>query len=90
MSNNNDRIIMSGMIPISCTQPMPHYNALILEERQKFGKLVHDLLRDNKWMLLEEAQRIDYRRSAWSALSILTTVKPGSLSQAPESFLCFV
>jgi hypothetical protein len=32
------------------------------EERQKFCKLVHDLLRDNKWMLLEEAQRIAYQQ----------------------------
>jgi hypothetical protein len=46
----------------SCSQPMPDYNDLIPEERQKFGKLVHDLLRGNKWMLLEEAQRIAYQQ----------------------------
>jgi hypothetical protein len=46
----------------SHTQPMPDHNALIPEERQKFCKLVHDLLRDNKWMLLEEAQRIAYQQ----------------------------
>ena len=50
------------MTSISCAQPMPDYNALIPEERQKFCKLVHDLLRDNKWMLLEEAQRIAYQQ----------------------------
>ena len=32
------------------------------EERQLFCKLVHDLLSDNKWMLLEEAQRIAYQQ----------------------------
>lgn len=46
----------------SYVQPMPDYKDLIPEERQKFGKLVHDLLRDNKWMLLEEAQRIAYQQ----------------------------
>ncbi len=41
---------------------MPDYDALIQEEQKKFCKLVHDLLRDNKWMLLEEAQRIAYQQ----------------------------
>jgi hypothetical protein len=41
---------------------MPDYNALNPEERQKCCKLVHDLLGDNKWMLLEEAQRISYQQ----------------------------
>lgn len=46
------------MQKISCKQPMPDYKALNPEEYQLFCILVHDLLKDNKWMLLEEAQRI--------------------------------
>jgi hypothetical protein len=39
---------------------MLYNHALIPEGRQKLCKLVHDLLRDNKWILLQEDQRIAY------------------------------
>jgi hypothetical protein len=41
---------------------MPDWNALIPEERQKFCKLVHDLRKKDKWLSVEEAQRIAYQQ----------------------------
>jgi hypothetical protein len=38
------------------------YNSLLPQERQKFGKLVHDLRKKNKWLTVEEAQRIAYQQ----------------------------
>jgi hypothetical protein len=42
---------------------MPDYKSLIPEEEyQLFCDLVHNLLKDNEWMLLEEAQRYAYQQ----------------------------
>jgi hypothetical protein len=46
----------------SCKQPPVDTSQLTPEDLQLFGKLVHDLLKDNKWMLLEEAQTIAYQQ----------------------------
>lgn len=46
------------MIKNSCIQPPVDISQLTPEDLQLFGKLVHDLLRQNKSMFLVEAQRI--------------------------------
>ncbi len=46
------------MISICCTQPPPDINSLRPEERQRFGKLVHDLRKQGK--SLKSAQELAY------------------------------
>jgi hypothetical protein len=43
---------------ICCTPPPPDINSLLPEERQWFGKLVHDLLKQGKD--LKSAQELAY------------------------------
>jgi hypothetical protein len=43
---------------ISCIQPPVDTSQLTPEDLQLFGKLVHELLKNNKWMLPEEAKII--------------------------------
>jgi hypothetical protein len=48
-------------IRTSCIAPPGDYKSLIPEERQLFGKYVHDLRKADKWLTLEEAQRSAYQ-----------------------------
>lgn len=56
---------------ISCIQPPPDWQSLIPEDRQKFGKLVHDLRKANKKMTLEEAQRWAYEKVLYESVKDL-------------------
>lgn len=47
---------------ISCIQPPVDTSQLTPEDLQLFGRFVHDLLKNNRWMLLEEAQMIAYQQ----------------------------
>jgi hypothetical protein len=53
---------------ISCVQPPVNTSQLTPEDLLLLGKLVHDLLKNNKWMLLEEAQRIAYQQVSIKSL----------------------
>jgi len=47
----------------TASQPMTDYRTLVPEEyRTLFNKLVHDLLKDNNWMLPEEAEKYAYQQ----------------------------
>jgi hypothetical protein len=50
------------MLKIACIQPPVDTSQLTPEDLQLFGRFVHDQLRDNKWMFLEEAQKIAYQQ----------------------------
>jgi hypothetical protein len=53
---------------ISNIQPPPDWQSLIPEEQQLFGKYVHDLRKQDKWMTLEEAQRRAYQMVLYDSL----------------------
>jgi len=53
---------------ISCIQSPPDWQYLIPEERQKFGKHVHELRKANKRITLEEAQRQAYQRVLYESV----------------------
>jgi hypothetical protein len=40
---------------------MPDWQSLIPEERQLFGKYVHDLRKKDKWLSVEQAQQLAYQ-----------------------------
>ena len=51
------------MTETSYIQPMPEYTSIIPAEQYRlFCLLVHEILNDNNWMLLEEAQRYAYQQ----------------------------
>jgi len=56
---------------VSNIQPPPDWKSLIPEERQKFGKYVHELRKANKWITLEEAQRQAYERVLYESVKDL-------------------
>lgn len=45
----------------SCVQPPVDISQLTPEDRQLFGKFVHDLRKQNKWMTMDVAQRQVYQ-----------------------------
>jgi predicted P-loop ATPase len=59
------------MLEITCEQPSIDISALSPEDQQLFARLVQYLLEDNKWMLLEEAQRYAYQQVCFESIEEL-------------------
>jgi hypothetical protein len=49
-------------------QPSIDISRFSPEDRKLFAKFVKDLLKDNKWMLLEEAQRYAYQQICFKSM----------------------
>lgn len=59
------------MLKNICEQPLVGISELSPEDRLLFGYLVNDLLNDNKWMLLEEAQGYAYQQVCFKSIEDL-------------------
>ena len=60
------------MLKLSCKQPPVDISQLTPEDRQFFGKYIHDLQAKDKWITLEEAQYQAYQMVCVKTLMVLT------------------